>query len=178
MVELSVIRDLVAIAGVFIGLTYYILNIRNQRENRKAQLFMQLYQRKFDQQGLENWFNLLNMEWEDFDDFNHKYNRQSNPEIYALIESQISFYEGLGVLMQEKKIDPDMVYKLVGRRILILWAKMRDMIKGWRLMDHGPGPDYAEPFEYLVGEMIKIRKLKGLPLYEGRLDPSEMPHTS
>ena len=64
-----------------------------------------------------------------------------------------------------------MVYKLVGRRILILWAKMGNMIKGWRSMDHGPGPDYAKPFEYLAEEMMKIRKHEGLPLYEGRLQP-------
>jgi hypothetical protein len=30
MVELSLIRDLVAIAGVIIALGYYIINIRNQ----------------------------------------------------------------------------------------------------------------------------------------------------
>ena len=174
MIELSLVRDLVAIASFIIALTYYVLNIKNQRETRQTQLFIQLYQTKSDQAGLLNWFKLLNMEWKDNDDFLQKYSRVTHPEYLALIESQISFYEGLGVLMKDNKIDSKTVYKLLGRRILMLWAKMHSIIQEWREMDHGPGPDYSEYFEYLVEEMVKIRKQKGLPMYEGRLEPKSI----
>ena len=61
MIELSIIRDLVAIFGVIAGFSYYVLTVRaNQRnqelalkaqqlqlETRQAQLLMQVYN-KFD----------------------------------------------------------------------------------------------------------------------------------
>jgi hypothetical protein len=48
MIEISMVRDLVAIFGVLAGFTYYVLTVRNsqkmqkmQLETRQAQLFMQ-----------------------------------------------------------------------------------------------------------------------------------------
>ena len=50
MIELSVIRDLVAIFGVIAGFSYYVLTVRNaqrnqqhQLETRQAQLFMNVF---------------------------------------------------------------------------------------------------------------------------------------
>ena len=45
MIELSVIRDLVAIFGVIAGLTYYMTTVRNQNRTRRAQLYMQIFNR-------------------------------------------------------------------------------------------------------------------------------------
>ena len=39
MIELSVIRDLVAIFGVITGLSYYIMTVRNTRKAREAQVY-------------------------------------------------------------------------------------------------------------------------------------------
>ena len=46
MVELTVIRDLAAIAGVIIGLSYYMLTIRNQNKARQTVAIIQLHQHK------------------------------------------------------------------------------------------------------------------------------------
>ena len=43
MIELSVVRDLVAIASFVVALTYYVINIRHQRETRQAQTFLQVF---------------------------------------------------------------------------------------------------------------------------------------
>jgi hypothetical protein len=144
MVDLSAVRDIVAIVGVLIALTYYILNIQNQRETRKTQLVMQIYQSKTDHQGLLNYFEIIDMEWSDPEDFKLKY---QTPEQLARIEGHLSFFDGLGVLLRDRKIYADTVYNLTGRRILLVWAKFEDMIRYWREMDYGPGPDYGEPFE-------------------------------
>ena len=66
MIELSVIRDLVAIFGVIAGFSYYVLTVRNAQrtrdltlkaqeqavETRQLQLFMQLYEKTL---AKENW---------------------------------------------------------------------------------------------------------------------------
>ena len=50
MIELSTIRDLVAIFGVIAGFTYYVLTVRNTQKNlemslksRQTQTFLQMY---------------------------------------------------------------------------------------------------------------------------------------
>ena len=48
MIELSVIRDLVAIFGVIAGFSYYVVTVRNQNRARQAQLFMQIFSRQYD----------------------------------------------------------------------------------------------------------------------------------
>ena len=80
MIDLSVIRDLVAIFGVIAGFSYYVLTVRANQRNQKQQLearrlemFMRLHQSKYDQKGLENIFMLMNLEWDDIDDYMQKY---------------------------------------------------------------------------------------------------------
>jgi hypothetical protein len=170
MIELSVIRDLVAIFGVIAGFTYYVLTVRaNQRnqkqqlETRKTQMFMQLYQSKYDREGLENAFTILNLEWDDINDYMEKYGLAEHPDIGAMVESQSGYMEGLGILVKEGMVDIEMVYKVAGSRILLLWFKMETMLKGFRDPFWGV-PDYAENFEYLANEMIKMRRQKGLPI--------------
>ena len=51
MAELSTIRDLVAIFGVFIGLTYYVMNISETRKNRRITLTTTLMQHFMTDEG-------------------------------------------------------------------------------------------------------------------------------
>ena len=68
MIELSVIRDLVAIFGVIAGFSYYVLTVRNANTARKIQLLNSssfVNSVEVARISLE----LLDMQWEDFDDF-------------------------------------------------------------------------------------------------------------
>src|SRR4030066_2315537 len=94
MIELSTIRDLVAIFGVVAGFSYYVLTVRiNQRnqelslkaqqqtlETRQAQLLMSLYQRWQEPEFQDAFYELLSWEWRDYDDFWEKYGWASNPD--------------------------------------------------------------------------------------------------
>ena len=172
MVSVESILDVVPAVGVIVALIYYTFTIRNQTKSRQTQMFMQLHEAKFDREGLEAFFNLNNRKWDDFDDWMKKYGPSTHPEQAAIMESQISYMEGLGILVQDGMVDINIVYRIAGRRIIQLWYRLETVIKGLREMAPGPGPDYSEYFEYLANEMIKIRKQKGLPLYEDRLHPT------
>jgi hypothetical protein len=39
MIEISIIRDIIACFGVLAGFSYYVLSVRNQYKTRQAQLF-------------------------------------------------------------------------------------------------------------------------------------------
>ncbi len=176
LTTLQFVRDTVAIVGVIAAFIYYVLTVRNQTKSRQTQMFMELHEAKYDRDGLEAFFNLYNRKWKDFDDHQQKYGPMTHPDQAAIMESQISYMDGLGILVQEGMVDIDLVYKIAGRRIIQLWHQLETVIKGLREMAPGPGPDYSEYFEYLANEMIKIRRGKGLPLFEDRLHPTSTLH--
>lgn len=157
---------------MIIALTYYALTIRNQTKSRQTQIFMQLHEEKYDREGLEAFFNLQNWHWEDYDDYQRKYGPYTHPELAAIMESQTSYFEGLGILVQDGMVDINIVNRIAGRRINQLWYKFEAAIKDIRKMARGPGSDYAESFEYLANEIIELRKQKGLHLFEDRIHPT------
>ena len=66
--------------GILVGVYYYITTIRvNQRnqelqlESRSLQLFMQLYQQMSSPDAIQTFNEIVNYEWDDFDDFSQKY---------------------------------------------------------------------------------------------------------
>ena len=152
-------------ASVVVGIIYYLTIMRNSQKARQAQMLMQLHETKYDPEGMLAYFTLLNATWEDFDDYFQRYSRIPDPEFTAKMESQMSYFEGLGVLLKNKMVDVNTVYDMMGSRIVSLWIKYESVIKGLRAMERGPGHNYSENFENLAMEMIKIRKRKGLHIF-------------
>ena len=79
MIELSVIRDLVAIFGVLAGFSYYILTVRNaqrnqrmQLETRQTQLYMQLFKELYTPEFWKLYLELSRIEWENLEDFRRR----------------------------------------------------------------------------------------------------------
>jgi hypothetical protein len=76
---------------------------------------MQLHEEKYDREGLEAFFDLQNWHWDDYDDYQKKYSPYTHPELAALMESQTSYFEGLGILVQDGMVDINIVYRIAGR---------------------------------------------------------------
>jgi len=75
----------------------------------------------------------MNLEWENFDDYMEKYSGvRGHYEIAAALESWISYFDGLGILVKDNVIDLDMVYNIAFSRILFIWFKFETIIKGFR----------------------------------------------
>ena len=159
IVELSVIRDLVAIFGVIAGLSYYILTVRanqkNQRqqlETRQAQLFMQIYNRWASREvSLMEQESLFEWEWDDYEDFIRKY--YSDVEARALRSSLGKYWEGIGVLIKRGLIDPYLVDDLMSAQTMSIFEKMLPMIITVR---ETLGPTAGEWYEYLYNEVKSI----------------------
>ena len=134
---------------------------------------MQLHQSKYDQKGLENIFLLMNLKWKTFDDYMEKYGGiTGNIELAAALESWLSYFDGLGILVKEGMIDLDMVYNVSFSRILFLWFKFETIIKEFRKSPWNM-PDYCQNFEYLANKIIEVRREKGLPTpYVSEIHPT------
>jgi hypothetical protein len=152
-VTLQMLRDIVTIAGVGIGLVYYILNLRNARKTRQAQLFMQLYETYMDErfqvaeaEMLQDW------EWKDFEDFRERYGYK-NPKHYGSFTKEGTFFEAIGVLVNRGMIDITLVDDLMSGSVLFWWNKFGPL--NIEIREKMNWPQNAEWIEYLYNR-IKV----------------------
>jgi hypothetical protein len=163
LVMLQVVRDLVAIFGVIAGLTYYIMTVNNQNRTRQAQLFMPIYSRFQEKDFMRQFSDITNIwDWTDFDDFSEKYGPNTNPEAYSSWLMVLTYFEGVGVLVKRKLIDPYLVDDLMSGLIIRLWEKSKSYIIGVRKLRKWP--QFAEYVEYLYNEIKPIAEKQHLEL--------------
>ena len=162
MIELSTIRDLVAIFGVIAGFTYYVLTVQNTRKNqqqqletRQAQLFMSIYQNWASKDNLKDLEKWIAMEWTDYDDFFTRYSPQTTPDEHASWDKMIYYFEGLGLLVKQELVNPISVSELLGAAIIFLWEKYSPLLIEMR--ERVQMPDQWSNFEYLYNKMNKLR---------------------
>jgi hypothetical protein len=176
MIELSLIRDLVAIFGVIAGFTYYVMTVRNAQKTRQTTTLMQLHQARFNEEGTVRFWKLLALQFDDFEDYMERYGPVSHPEdggVRALFSAVASFYDGLGMMLKKGIVDRDSVYDLFGVRCLMIWFKLETLIKGLRTLGSmGGGARLFENFEFVADEMIMIAKQRGQPLPMDYLHPT------
>ena len=96
--------------GLTASIVYYARVIGNQNktqelqlETRQTQLFMQIYNRWTDPLFNENYFDLMDREWEDFDDWMKRYGDQV--KIRASNRAIDQYFESIGVLVYRGLID-------------------------------------------------------------------------
>ena len=157
MIELSTIRDLVAIFGVIAGFSYYVLTVRATRKNqqqqletRQAQLFMQIYNLWYSTDFWKNWDNITNYDFKDYDDYYEKI----TPEISYSSRSLFAFFEGLGVLVKRGLIAPSFIDDLMSAMVINFWEKMKPFYTEYRIRRNAPM--VAEWIEYLYNTIKPI----------------------
>lgn len=131
---------------------------------------MQLYERKTDFDSLERFFEHMGYSWNDYDDYMQKYDNNVNSESAAVRHNAWAHYDGLGMMVRRDMVDLDMIYDLFGWRSIAVWFKWETIIK--ELREGALGVDFMADYEYLVDEMIKIRKQRGVTLPAVLLHPS------
>jgi len=86
MVELSTlqaVREVVTIVGVIAGLTFYFLTVQNENKSRKIQIGNRMRGVQDSREMALISLELLEMQWEDFDDFVRKYDSTVNHDNYS-----------------------------------------------------------------------------------------------
>ncbi len=148
MIELSMIRDLVAIFGVIAGFSYYVMTVRanqknqkHQLETRQAQVFRQLYDKMMEHEFRNSFWEMLNTwTWTDFNDFISKYGREENPESWEKFSQVTGLFEQMGLLVRDELISPELVWHWIGPYPIQFWEKFLPIIDEFRLQ-------YEEPYE-------------------------------
>jgi hypothetical protein len=165
LIEISVIRDFVAIFGVIAGFSYYVLTVRNaqrsQKTNERTQQLQFLVQMTslMGYEGNKMGIELMNMEWSDYDEFERKYGSDNNQDNYAKRITLWTAYDILGYALKMGLIDRDLLLQNLGYGPITFWAKFKGVVEGIRI--RYLQPTGYENFEYLASESIKWFKEKG-----------------
>jgi len=167
-ITLQTLLTYLTLISVPVGVIYHIMTLRNTRKNqqlqletRQAQLFMQTYRETSTPEMQTRAFEILAREWTDIADYTEKYVK--DPKEYGEWVSFMLHMNGIGILLKEKYIDSELWYKMDqdGMAPFMWWFKFEPIIMWMREQMNNPA--LMKYFEYYVEEMIRIRKLNGLP---------------
>jgi hypothetical protein len=156
--------------GILVGVFYYVTTLRNQSRARKLTMANQLGQVISSVENLNIFMELLEMEWEDFDDFQRKYDSSVNRDNYAKRWMCWGLFERMGSELYQGNVDAEMLSsQTTFQGVWLQWNKFKPIILEYR--ERYGWPDFLKWFEYLVDELVKARVRQGLP--PGFLDPDD-----
>ena len=166
MIDLQTVLTYLTLISVPVGVFYHIMTLNNTRKNqeltlksqqlatetRQTQLFMQIYSRWTDTTFNENYFNLIDREWKDFDDWMAKYGDQV--KIRASNRAIDQYFEGIGVLVHRGLIDISLVDDLMSSLLISFWDKRSPLVNEAR--ERYGSPQIMEWTEYLYNQVMEI----------------------
>jgi hypothetical protein len=165
MLDVQTIGVLVTAASVSIAAIYYMLTLKTNQKNlsmnletRQSQFMSQISD---EINSLENWkiaWELLGMEWTDWEDFEKKYGSSCNPEAAARRFSLFSKLDNVGWLLKNGMLDPEWVHSQFHMNVTMLWLKFEPQIIQMRKAMRSP--TILMGFEYLGRKILEIEKVK------------------
>jgi hypothetical protein len=148
---LQPISQFAAAIGVCVAAVYYVMNLRISQKNqelslktqelalkaqqqsaetRQAQLLMQIFNLISDKDFQKDYMETVwGWKFDNYDEYIQKYG--SKPDKVAQLTHVLSTYEGIGTLLQNKLVDPKMLYQLLGWPHILSWEKFGPVMKEW-----------------------------------------------
>jgi hypothetical protein len=153
MVDYQTIGVLIAAASVVIGVVTWVIQNRERNKMNQALLLMDMNNHLRDEKFQDYLVDLRLWEWEDYDEYVEKYIK--NPEALAKHNYVISFFEGVGVLVYNKLLNPKQVHDLMATYLFNLFGnQFITFLKDFRVRAHRP--EVWKHSEYLYHELMKI----------------------
>ena len=135
------------------SIIYYTMTIRGNTLARKAQNFNQLWTYS-DPNFLQSWRFVMELEWENYDDFITKH--WQDYDTWTKISYVWQVLNPMGIHLMKGLLDVDMLYLYAGYEFLDMWERYKGIIEGLReTMQH---PEFMSGFQYLADEMRKRRR--------------------
>ena len=103
---------------------YYVMTLRASERNRRIQLVSQMSNDLINLEGYSKYFDLLNMEWRDYDDFEKKYGSDFNVHAASQRFSVWLTFNKLGYMLSKGLVDAEDIYEMGGMNCIQCWAKL------------------------------------------------------
>jgi len=158
-ITLSLLLDAIRTAGIIVGIVYYLSIMRNQSKTREAQFLLQLNQVFHDKGAIKDWYDVLTMDFKDYQDFVERYESSVNMESYLQRSRIWRMLNTFGLIIKRGLVDPEIVYDgIQGGFIEGMWTKYSIIIK--EIRKTSGQPNFHEGFEYLAEAMKKVDENK------------------
>jgi hypothetical protein len=153
MVDFQSFSIMLAAITLVVAASYYALNLREIRRSRRITLTTTVLEPFMTIEGNRLVMDLMNMTWNDLDDYKNKYDHRANPENFALRMSVWNRCNTIGSLYREGLLDLKTLYVGSGRILIWLWLKSKPIIEMYR------GTDFEEKsyedWEYLAERLLE-----------------------
>jgi len=146
MVDIQTVSVAIASTSVVIVTIYYVFQIRHQTRLRQTDLVMRLYSTFGSKEFQDAWTRIESIEFKNYDE----YKKKCGLGDYAQCAT---FFEGIGVLLQKKLIDINLIDALFSVPLKHMYERMKPIIEENREQFHDQR--VFENFEYLYNEMQK-----------------------
>ena len=160
MATLEVIALVLTGLSITASLFYYANVLSNanktqkqQLETRQAQLFMDMYKEFVSESESGTVYLLMDMEYDDYEDFERKFGHDNNPEANNMITRHMMLMEGFGVLVREEYVSVRLVALLTSGTIKLGWEKMKGYI--YEVRKRNNMPRWSIEYEYLYNKVIE-----------------------
>jgi hypothetical protein len=158
MVELSVV-NLVELGILGIGVVLALQQLRDIKETRQAQLFMQIYNHLRDEKFQNYLIELRQWDRITYDEIQEMHDKNPDlPEMMAKMNYVTSFFEGVGVLVDEGFLDIKLVFNLMATFLFNYWINMRPLVNEFRTRANRP--EIWRHTEFLYQELMKLYVLE------------------
>ena len=151
MVDIQTVSIAIASASVVAGVIYYAFQIRHQAKLRKTDLLVRLCLIWQGKDWLEAWDKVDSLETDDLIKMRAEHRMVEINQVY-------SFFDEIGILLQMRLVDINLVEKLLHGHIIRTWEKLKPALEYGRKLRNDPR--IAEGFEYLYNEMKKREQRK------------------
>jgi len=149
MIDISTVASIVTTVSIVVGVIFTILEIRHLTRTRKMEVIMKIYERFGTREIVEAINRVGNAKFENIADYNKKY---GFTDIILIAE----LFEGIGVLLEQNLIDINMVDRLFGPTLNLLWVRMEPVLYAMR--EGLNEPFFFSHYEYLIERLNSYRK--------------------
>ena len=156
-VSLQTFLTYLTLISVPVGVFYHIMTLRNTQKSRRYENLKMFLDDRSNEETMLKYAWAQSLKWEDYDDFQSKYGRSSNPEAWARLWSYLVRFDDFGLMVGRGLILIEDVYEL-GSGPSSLWKKYQPIIEEERRRGN---PKTMDWFEYLIEELEKEGKRRG-----------------
>jgi len=155
MVDIQTLTTMFGGIGIGVAAIYYIFNLRETMRNRRVTLTNALMQTFLSEEVSKRWIEIMQAEWEDFDDFYKKYDSTVNPDNYAKRDSFWRTFDIWGYQYMSGYLDIGTLWTVCNEAVPFTWMKYGPIIEEYKARG-GYTQHVFEYFEYLAYEMSKM----------------------
>ena len=166
-ITLPIILQILQTTGILVGIFYYITVLRNQQksqkhaeETRKIQFISEQTQLMREPRSSQKWTQVMDMEWENYEDFMTKYNWENNPDLADAWRNLCRSMNFNGLLIRDGIIDASTYVQYTMDNSPIFWGKFKPIIEEMRV--RYDNPELYAGIEILAKETDMYRISKGL----------------